>query len=465
MIRKNQAFLNLIHILSDGVMVCASFLFAYLLRFYYLDGDDNSLSFYYYFITALISSVGQVILYALWGFYRSLRKDSFFKVLFRLVQANIFGFMLLFVGLYALKIVHISRLTVFFFLIIETVVLGTKHLLLRLTLRHFRKQGYNQKHIILVGSGMLAQRYLREINRSPELGYQMIGYVGAKNYNFPLTFLGEFSVLENLLNEFVPDELVVAMSPEEYGQAANIIAICEDTGTKMSMIPFYTQFFPSNPRVDYLNNIPMLHLRPMPLEHFFCAFLKRTVDFLGSLLLIILLSPLLVLIALGVKCTTKGSVIFSQIRVGKDKQEFLMYKFRSMDENTAESTTWTQNTDPRKTKFGAFIRKFSLDELPQLWNVLRGEMSLIGPRPEIPHFVEQFKAEIPHYMVKHQVRPGMTGWAQVSGLRGDTSIPDRIKHDIFYIENWTFFFDLKIFWLTLCKGIMNQESLQTKTTV
>ncbi len=459
MIRKNQVFLNSLHILCDFFLVFGSFLLAYCLRFYYLEGDQSTLSVYYYCLTGIVITLGQVVLYALWGFYRSLRRESFLRMMIRLCQANILGFMLLFVGLYALKIVHVSRLTVFLFLAIETTILGLKHIALRLILRHFRKKGYNQKHIILVGSGILAQRYLSEIKATPELGYQILGYVGIENEELPLIFLGGFPDLKELLEEFIPDELVVAMSPEEYGETETIIDICEDTGTKMSMIPFYTQFFPSNPRVDYLNNVPMLHLRPIPLEHFFCAFLKRMVDFWGSLILIILLSPLFLMIAIGVKCTTKGSVIFSQIRVGKDKKEFLMFKFRSMNENVGESNTWTQNADPRKTKFGSFIRKFSLDELPQLWNVLRGDMSLIGPRPEIPHFVEQFKTEIPHYMVKHQVRPGMTGWAQVSGLRGDTSIPDRIRHDIFYIENWTFFFDIKILWLTVWKGLINGETL------
>lgn len=459
MIKKNQSFLNCLHILLDGSLVFFSFTLAYALRFYYFSGDLDTVPMTYYLLLGGIVMVMQPILYAFFGFYRSLRKESFLKVIFQLCQANLLACMLLFGVLYTLKVVHISRLTIFLFLGIETVILATKHLVLRLLLRHFRKEGYNQKHVILVGSGVLAHRYLQEIASSPELGYQIMGYVGKKQQDMPLDFLGDFSQLTQRIEEKLPDEVVVAMSPEEYGETQTIIETCENTGTKMAMIPFYTQFFPANPRVDFLNNIPMLHLRPIPLEHFFSAFLKRSVDFWGSLFLIILLSPLLLLIAIGVKCTTKGSVVFCQTRVGKDKKEFLMFKFRSMHENSGESTTWSQNSDPRKTKFGAFLRKFSLDELPQLWNVFRGDMSLIGPRPEIPHFVEQFKTEIPHYMVKHQVRPGMTGWAQVSGFRGDTSIPERIRHDIFYIEHWTFFFDVKILWLTLWKGIINGETL------
>ncbi|MFI3255164.1 MAG: undecaprenyl-phosphate glucose phosphotransferase [Eubacteriales bacterium] len=459
MIKKNQAFLNGLHLVLDGALVFFAFALAYALRFHYFSGDLETIPLYHYGMLALISTVQQPILYIFFGVYGSQRRDTLGKVLFRLCQANILGFLLLMMGLYATKYIHISRLTLGFFLGFETILLSLKFILLRLVLRHYRKKGYNQKHVFLVGSGTLAQRYWEEIEQNPAFGYHIIGYIGAKSTALPLPYYGDFTQLAPLIEKYLPDEVVVAMSPQEYEATQDIINICESTGTKMSMIPFYTQFFPSNPRVDFLNNIPMLHLRPIPLEHFFSAFLKRMVDFWGSLCLILLLSPLLCFIALGVKLTTKGSVIFCQTRVGKDKKEFLMFKFRSMDENGGEHTTWSKNNDPRKTKFGSFLRKCSLDELPQLWNVLRGDMSLVGPRPEIPHFVEQFKKEIPHYMVKHQVRPGMTGWAQVSGLRGDTSIPDRIGHDIFYIENWTFFFDLKIFWLTLWKGLVNRETL------
>lgn len=459
MIRSNQKLFNFMNILSDGVLIFISFLIAYLVRFYYLEVDDSPISFYYYVATACSTVPIHLTLYMILGLYKSQRKVPFYKVLWNLTQANVFSCIFLLMGLYLLKIVHVSRLTILLFLAFEILILGLKRFLLLKILYHYRKQGYNQKHILLVGSGILAHKYLHEIHTSPELGYDVIGYVGEKSEDMPIYHLGEFDHLIKILEGLVPDEVVVAMSAEEYVQTEKIIHACEKTGTKMSMIPFYTQYFPSNPQVDFLNHMPMLQLRPIPLENFGCALLKRMVDVVGSLLLILLTAPLMGFVAIGVKCTTKGSVIFKQIRIGKDKQKFLMYKFRSMSENTAEDSTWTTANDPRKTKFGSFIRKFSLDELPQLFNVLRGEMSLIGPRPEIPFYVEKFKEEIPHYMVKHQVRPGMTGWAQVSGFRGDTSIPSRIIHDIYYIEHWTLFFDLKILWLTLWLGFMNEEKL------
>ena len=202
----------------------------------------------------------------------------------------------------------------------------------------------------------------------------------------------------------------------------------------------------------------MINLRRIPLDNIGNAFLKRAFDIAGSLALIVLTSPLMLIAAVGVKLSSPGPVIFKQLRVGKNKREFYMYKFRSMRLNAQEQTGWSTNVDSRKTVFGSFIRKCSIDELPQFFNVLKGDMSLVGPRPEVPHFVEQFKEEIPRYMVKHQVRPGITGWAQVNGLRGDTSIRDRIEHDLYYIENWNILFDVKILLMTVFKTV-NKEKL------
>ena len=211
--------------------------------------------------------------------------------------------------------------------------------------------------------------------------------------------------------------------------------------------------------IDSINGLPIINLRRIPLDNLGNAFLKRTMDVVGALALIVLTSPVMLFAAIGVKLSSPGPVIFKQKRVGLNKREFYMYKFRSMRVNSRSDSAWSTNSDDRKTAFGAFIRKFSIDELPQFFNVLKGDMSLVGPRPEIPHFVEQFKDEVPLYMVKHQVRPGITGWAQVNGLRGDTSIKARIQHDIFYIENWTLLLDVKILLMTLWKGIVNKEKL------
>ena len=305
----------------------------------------------------------------------------------------------------------------------------------------------------------MAKMCAKEIARSPELGYQIIGYVSAHGTWKEIERLGDFSALSSLLEKVQPDEVIAGLDAAEYAAIPKIISDCETNGTKLSLIPYYVQYMPARPQFDSLNGIPMLNLRRIPLDNLGNAFLKRSMDILGSLVLIVLSSPLMLAAAIGVKLSSPGPIIFRQERVGLNQKTFYMLKFRSMRINTESDTAWSRNTDPRKTKFGAFIRKYSIDELPQFFNVLRGDMSLVGPRPEIPHYVDQFKQEIPLYMVKHQVKPGITGWAQVHGLRGDTSIRERIRHDIFYIENWSIWLDLKILLMTVGK-IRNKEKLQ-----
>lgn len=206
--------------------------------------------------------------------------------------------------------------------------------------------------------------------------------------------------------------------------------------------------------------LPVVNIRYIPLSNTFNALMKRTVDIIGSAVGIVVLSPLLLIIACLVKFTSKGPLIFKQERVGLRNETFMMYKFRTMkvQDEKEEKKAWTVKNDPRVTKIGKFLRKTSLDELPQLFNILKGEMSIVGPRPERPFFVEKFKEEIPRYMIKHQVRPGLTGWAQVNGYRGDTSIKKRIEYDLYYIENWTMGFDIKIMFMTFFKGFVNKNA-------
>ena len=204
--------------------------------------------------------------------------------------------------------------------------------------------------------------------------------------------------------------------------------------------------------------LPVINIRHVPLNGGFNKFIKRFTDIVGSFLLIILFSPIMLAVALAVKVSSKGPVIYKQERVGLHNRNFVMYKFRSMKINRCDELHFTTQNDDRTTRIGKFIRKCSLDELPQLFNVLKGDMSLVGPRPERPEFVEQFKEQIPRYMIKHQVRPGMTGWAQINGYRGNTSIQKRIEYDLYYIENWTLWFDIAILFQTIFKGFVNKNA-------
>ena len=351
-------------------------------------------------------------------------------------------------AMFVLRLGETSRWSVAFFYAVATLLLVGKRGALRMILRRYRAMGYNQKRVLLVGHGESAETYLERVTSDTRLGYQVVGYVADQSGWDALPYCGTYAQLEEVFQREQPDEVVVALPTEEGQWIGKIINACEKDGTKLSVVPSYVKYMPSNPQFDSVDGLPLINLRRIPLDNLGNAFFKRAVDVVCSLLLIVLTSPLMLIAAIGVKLSSPGPIIFKQERVGKDKKPFYMYKFRSMKVNSSQNTGWSKNVDDRKTWFGSLIRKCSVDELPQFFNVLKGDMSLIGPRPELPFFVEQFKEEIPRYMVKHQVRPGITGWAQVNGLRGDTAIKKRIEYDLYYIENWTPAFDLRILIIT-----------------
>ena len=250
---------------------------------------------------------------------------------------------------------------------------------------------------------------------------------------------------------------MIALRAEDYGKLERIVDVCEKAGVHTKMIPDFGNVISTRPYIEDVQGIPVIHVRRVPLNIMRNRAAKRAVDLIGATVAIILFSPVMLLTALVVAFTEEGSVIYRQERVGLHNQVFYMYKFRSMimQDEEEEKTEWSTRNDPRITPVGKLIRRTSIDELPQLFNVLKGEMSLVGPRPERPQFVQKFRDEIPRYMVKHQVHPGMTGWAQINGYRGDTSIEKRIEYDLYYIENWTMVFDMKILILTIFKGFFD----------
>lgn len=459
MIQENQTFLNRLNILADGMLVFFSFMAGYFVRFYVLKGGVNDLPLHYWVLAGVALMPIHLIINAVLGLYDSMRRRRLYQDLGKLIWANTLAFILLLMGFFLIKSMHFARLALLSYYVIVNISLVTKRVIVRKLLYRLRTQGKNQKEVLVLGAGNTAKAYVKEIRRSPELGYQLLGYISDREDWTELPHLGNSHQLGELLQTYKPEEAVVGLDIEDYTFMPQIIAECEKSGTKLTLIPFYAEYIPAHPQIDSINGLPLINLRRIPLDNIGNAFIKRAMDIAGSLFLILLSSPIMLIAAVGVKFSSPGPVIFKQKRVGLNKKEFYMYKFRSMRVNKEENTAWSTNRDNRKTKFGSFIRKVSVDELPQFFNVLKGEMSLVGPRPEIPHFVEQFKEEIPLYMVKHQVRPGITGWAQVNGLRGDTSIKERIRHDIFYIENWTLWLDIKILFMTLFKGVVNQEQL------
>lgn len=268
---------------------------------------------------------------------------------------------------------------------------------------------------------------------------------------YGLKSLGKIEDLETVIAMNRIDRVIVTLSPRHQELMEGIIETCEKCGVRAEIVPDYYRYSSSKSHMDMIEDIPIIQIRHLPLDNHFNQLMKRSLDLLFVVPAIVILSPLLIITAIIVKISSPGPVIFKQERLGRDRQTFNIYKFRSMrvQDKEKEYYQWAKKDDPRITPFGSFIRKTSIDELPQFFNILKGEMSLIGPRPELPHLVEKFKEEVPKYMVKHHIYPGMSGWAQVNGYRGSTSINKRIEYDIYYVENWTILLDVKIFFRTL----------------
>lgn len=459
MIKENQKILNQINTFTDGIVILLAITIAYIIRFLIFKGEIGHVTLEIYIGLTIVIIPLYLLIYTGFGLYESFRQKDFSKELGLIIKANLLGIIVLLTCFFIFKKIDLSRWTLVFFFIINILSTACKRYMLRHILKKYRQKGYNIKHVIIIGAGPLAKEYIDAISKNKSLGFSVIGYIYTNKALKHLKYLGNFDNIYGILDLYNADEVIVALEGDEFQLLPKIINSCEKSGTKLCVIPFYSKYMPSNPYMDEIEGIPLINMRRIPLDNLLNSISKRIIDIIGSLILILLSSPVLLITTVGTKLSSPGPIIFKQERVGLNKKTFTMYKFRSMRVNGIEKTAWTTLNDPRKTKFGSFIRKLSIDELPQFFNVLKGDMSLVGPRPEIPYFVDQFKESIPLYMVKHQVRPGITGWAQVNGLRGDTSIEKRIKYDIYYIENWNIIFDIKILFLTLFKGVVNGEKL------
>jgi Undecaprenyl-phosphate glucose phosphotransferase len=392
--------------------------------------------------------------------HNSFRHKSLISEIGKIIQSNFIGVVFIFVLVFLLKEVHTSRMVILLFGCIDVGLSALSRFILRKILRGMRAKGYNLKHLLLVGWNEVSAEFYDKVMANRNLGYDFVGYLSHSKVSTSgrkIAYAGGFGTLPYLLEQKGIDEVIISLEYNEFSELGGIIEACEKAGVKSNLLPFYTKYLPTKPYIDEIEGLPLINIRKVPLDNMLNSFCKRLFDIVVSAFALALFSPFLLFTAIGVKLTSPGPVIYKQERVGRNKHLFQMYKFRSMkiDDGTSDMTTWGTKNDDRRTKFGSFIRKCSVDELPQLVNVLKGDMSLVGPRPERPYFVDKFREEIPLYMLKHLVRPGITGWAQVNGWRGDTSIEERIKCDIFYIENWTFLLDIKILFLTVFKGIVN----------
>jgi Undecaprenyl-phosphate glucose phosphotransferase len=461
MLRKHAQFFKSLFILSDLFILSIAWILSYFLRFYTtlirppLLGTPSFLTYIQFMFP----------LWVIWGLfskkihlYRPRRIDHFFTEFFDVGKCLTLTLVILISIIYLFKRFEFSRLAFFYFWVISISGLLSSRFFARKTLSMFRKRGYNQRFVLIAGTGELGQKVLEKIELYPELGIQVIGFltrkveeIGKKIKNIPI--LGTYEDLDRILEENKIDIFFIAFSVNEYDCFESLIKKVHGQLSEIKVIPGSYEFLSLRGGMDELGDLPIVSLQSSPLYGWDRVF-KRIFDLILGTLILIILSPIILIISLLIKWTSEGPILYRQDRVGMDGRSFQMLKFRTMSVDAEKETgpVWAKENDPRRTTIGTFLRRTSLDELPQLFNVLNGEMSLVGPRPERPNFVEEFKNRIPSYMLRHKIKAGMTGWAQVNGWRGNTSIEKRIEHDLYYIQNWSIGFDIKILFMTLWKG-------------
>lgn len=443
MIRQNQNKINIVHVLFDTAVIVFSFFLA------------SIITGFFNLLQLLLFVFLHIFFYHQFRFYKSYRISRFINdELRKIVKACLSSFITVQTAVFFLsgnyEFVIMFEIINFFTLVIYKYAL-------RKILKFLRSKGYNLKYLIIVGKNKCTENFINKIEEKSGYGYRIAGIFGDKSFK-NITYLGEIPDLECFLeNESSRiDEIVISVedNPE---LLKNLTDKCDYHGVKFTIILDIFAVFNDKFYIYEFDNILSVSTYNIPLESLFNYMIKRAFDIIVSALSLIILLPFMLTVAAIIKFTSKGSAILKQKRMGLNKREFYMYKFRSMNTDSSELIP-VEKGDARVTKVGRFIRKYGIDEFPQIFNVLKGEMSLVGPRPELPFHANRLKEGIPLYMVKHYVKPGITGWAQVNGLRGNTSIEERIKYDIFYIENWSLWLDVKIIFLTFYKGVFNENA-------
>jgi exopolysaccharide biosynthesis polyprenyl glycosylphosphotransferase len=362
-----------------------------------------------------------------------------------------------------------SRGMILYAWLLTIVLAGTGRFAHSRVQRALQARGLGGARVLIVGTGEVGQMILQKIRHLPGLGYQVRGFVDSGDPStgsghrlenvMGVPVLGRIDDLPSLIDEHSIDEVIIALPEGSHEEILTIISLCERGKVNIKVYPDVFQIMAAQVSIGDLGGLPLLTVRDIALRGWKLT-LKRTVDLIGSAVGLVVLSPLMMLVAALVKLDSRGPVFYTQVRMGLDARPFWVIKFRSMraDAESETGPVWATEDDPRRTRLGAFIRRFSIDEWPQFINVLLGEMSLVGPRPERPVFVEQFKRSIPRYMDRHREKAGLTGWAQVNGLRGDTSIAERTKYDLWYIENWSLLLDFKIILKTIFNAFTSKNA-------
>ena len=475
MVRRYNRLLVIFYIVADAFGAMAAFVLAYLLRFETLVTEVIPVTkgqppFEQYLNILPYIAVLTPIAFHVQGLYRlrrgRSRVDDFFAVFVGSTMAVVLGI----IGTLYYKAYHdpdlqeISRPVWGLFLLINITTAYLTREFVREALERRWRAGIGLKRVLIAGAGDLGRMVADKVIEHRELGFKVIGFLddraGGDHIGYRgLPLLGVLSDADEIIRRERIDHVYVALPLEEHVKMLGVVEATNREGVDVHVVPDLLQFIALRARLENLDGVPIISLNDVPLRGL-NSLLKRTIDVAISAASLLVLSVPFGIIALIIRRTSPGKVFYTQERMGLDGKAFHVFKFRSMYEGAEDDTgpIWARDNDPRCTRVGQWLRRFDLDELPQLWNVLRGDMSIVGPRPERPYFVEQFKHRIPQYMLRHKVKAGITGWAQVNGWRGNTSLEKRIEYDLYYIENWSVSLDIKILWLTVLRGFFHRHA-------
>ncbi len=466
MLKKKRQLFELLFMATDLFVVSVSWLIAYWFRFCvdWIPADKGIPDFRHYLSMILFIWLIWAFVFKRMGLYKPMRGVRRTRELWQLVNANSLGVLLLIAVTYLFreKSIPFSRLVFFYFVVLATASTILQRSVLRFFLREIRRRGYNLRYLLIVGAGQVAGDIASRIRLNGELGIQLIGCLsktgseGKGPRGIPV--IGSYEDLPKMISTMDIDQVVVALPLEDHHRLPEIMEATKNSLADVKIVPDLYKFISLGGSIEEFEGLPVISVQESPLDGM-NLYAKRAVDLLLATFMLLLFSPLMLLLALLIKLTSKGPVLFQQERVSYDGTPFRIIKFRTMTQDAEiNGPGWTRPGDSRVTPLGRFLRSTSLDELPQLFNVILGEMSIVGPRPERPVFIEEFRKRIPRYYLRHKVPAGMTGWAQVHGWRGDTSIDKRIEYDLYYIENWTLLLDFKILFMTLFQGFRNRNA-------
>ncbi|MEE9613595.1 MAG: undecaprenyl-phosphate glucose phosphotransferase [Thermodesulfobacteriota bacterium] len=466
MLKEHSRFFESLLFISDLTVIALSWLFSFYVRFHSglipLYKEMPSPSTYLLFLIPILVIWGVTL--RMFGLYRSMRTSSQFSELVIIIKAGLLSVLLLTAVSFFVRSYELSRLVLVIFGFTNVAALVLARAVMRAALGQFRQRGYNMKQAVIVGTGAAALDMLRRLRAHPDTGINVVGLVSGKSGGDAgevegVKVLCDYDGTGDLIRKRNIDLVIIALGLEEHGRVVDVLESIGDEAVDIKIVPDVYELITLRGGVEDFDGIPVVSLRDSPL-YGWDVVIKRGMDITASSAGIVAAAPLMALIAALIKLTSPGPVFYAQERVSAGGGTFSMLKFRSMRVDAEEGTgpVWASKDDPRRTWVGTFLRRTSLDELPQLFNVFVGKMSLVGPRPERPVFIKEFRDSIPKYMLRHKIKAGITGWAQVNGLRGNTDIKKRLDYDLYYIENWSLSFDLKIMLLTVWRGFFNKNA-------